>query len=370
MNRILAILLTLFLMPGCEKNNVEPDPRADLDLPDDVTFTHLPTELDKMKEFAAVGQILFIPKAHCGFGVKDFNFSEPDIPVYAMADGVIHNIRYETKIQEFFKAPDSLIGTEYDDLTLHIYLSKTEEMHYGHLGKLAPEILEQAPNLVKGSTENRVSIPIKMGQIVAYIGVHPGFDIGYIDTKSEPYFANPDRYDASYRSAKPFTDNLLPGLRDEIWKINPRTVEPRGGKINYDEEGAISGNWFLEGYVADYDDWSNQLIIAYHERWADRITISDASPTLYGPQNPSERRTSLWWIIGNTPAPEEVSQSTGLTKYNVTAPYNISATNNPDSEGTVLIEMIAVDRLKFEFVEGKLPDEVEGFSENAKVYER
>jgi len=32
-----------------------------------------------------------------------------------------------------------------------------------------------------------------------------------------------------------------------LYGKNPRTVEPRGGKIDFDIDGVLSGNWFLEG---------------------------------------------------------------------------------------------------------------------------
>ena len=367
---VVPVFLIVFAIMGCHEDQI--DVRQNVNLPDNFySFEYLPTELDKMSEFAAIGQIYdWLPKAHGGFGLKK-PYSSPDIPVYAMADGVIYNIRYGTDIYGDFRVPDSLKGKYYDDFALHIYLSKTAEMHYGHLSRLAPEILMEADNLVKNTTENDVAINIKAGQIIAYIGIHPGFDIGFNDEKNLPYFANPDRYHASYRSAIPFTDRLPQNLRDEIWKINPRTVEPLGGKINYDVEGSVSGNWFLEG-TKSLEEPGKILLIAYHERYADRITIADGSPMLVGSgnQNPGNQ-PNLWWIIGNDPAPENITMSSGKVKLNVATWYKFRETdNNPPSEGTVMFEMIAVDKLKFEFFEGKLPHEIIDFSASVRIYER
>ena len=273
-SRVLIVLGIIFFFQ-CHKEDFNPDPRAGLNLPDAVQFTHLPTDLSRMAEFAAIGQMYLLPKAHGGFTLdyQQWN-NKADIPVYAMSDGVIYNIRYGTKPYGD--------GTEYEDYALHIYLTPTAEMHFGHVGKLAPEILDQADNLIKGSTENPVSIQVQAGQIIGYIGIHSGFDIGYSDFSSLPYFAKPSRYDEHYMGSRPFTDILLPELRDQIWNINPRTVEPRGGSIHYDKAGTLAGNWFLESptelHTAFVENWSKIIIFGYHEKWADRIMIVDMYP--------------------------------------------------------------------------------------------
>ncbi len=358
---VFSLSFILFLT-GCQEEGND-DPRSGLNLPEDVAFTHLPTDLSRMLEFGAIGQINVIPKAHGGFGVKDYYSPTPDIPVYAMSDGIIYNIRYEARHYEAPFAPDSLVGKPYDDYTLHIYISQTAEMHFGHLSKLAPEILEQAGNLEIGTTENDVRIPIREGQVLANIGTHPGFDVGLYDVKKEHYFANPDRYSIDYRSAIPFTDFLPENLREKVWEINPRTVEPLGGKINYDLDGTISGNWFLEGTTGG-TTWENQLIIAYHERYADRITIADASPQ-------KERgESNIWWIIGNQPYPEEITPESGKVKLNVATWYKFATTDTPPSEGIILIELTEDNFLNFEYFPGELPENVEDFTSNMRVYER
>ena len=70
-------------------------------------------------------------------------------------------------------------------------------------------------------------------------------------------------------------------LRSELLSKAVRKVEPRAGKIDYDIEGTILGNWFLEGtidYGGNTDDseyWKGHLAIAYG--WIDpsqvRISI-------------------------------------------------------------------------------------------------
>jgi len=369
MKNLTIFFLIVFLFVSCVKDDME-DIIQNLDLPDDVTFTYLPTDLSKMGTFAAIGQIQGIPKAHGGFTLKSISYSTADIPVYAMSDGVIVNIRWES-IAYGNDAPEEFRGTEYDDYALDIALTKTAKMHYGHLQKLAPEILQEAGELKFGrGVPNHVEIHYKAGQILAYIGIHPGFDIGLNDAKKEHYFANPDRYPIEYRGAIPFTDYLTPALREQVWQINPRTVEPRGGKVNYDVEGTLSGNWFLEG-TTSLEEWSKQLILARQEMYADKITISDASPLLDGDgkQN-SGRATNLWWVFGNEPLPESITQASGKVKYKVATWWKIKDNPNTTPEGTLLFELIAADKLKFEFFPDKLPEEVNDFTSAVKIYER
>ncbi len=358
-NLLFALLLGTVLACG-DKN---PLSQAREDLPDDVTFAYLPTDLSRMAEFGAIGGIFNIPKAHGGFTLKNFYSTTPDIPVYAMADGVIYNIRYSTRmfLEPWASFYGVVAGEEYEDYALFIHLTKTAGMHYGHLSKLAPEILQAAGEL-ELSEVNNVEIRFKAGDILAYIGTHPGFDVGLYDTKKEPYFANPDRYSPDYRSAIPFTDYLTPALREEVWKINPRTVEPLGGKINYDVEGTIAGNWFLEG-TTSYDE-SKQLIFARHERYADKVMIADGSALSSDPE------PYLWWVFGNEPLPEAVTMGSGKVKYKVATWWEIYQNENTPPDGTVLIEMTAKDRIKYEFFPGKVPEQVNDFSAAVKIYER
>ena len=159
-------------------------------LPTEVKFSNLPTDLSAMDFFGAIGGLYFIPKAHGGFVLKDYFQPTAEIPVYAMSDGVIYNIRYGTDIYPERNVDSQLVGQEYEDYALHIYLTPTAEMHYGHVGRLSPEILDQV-ELIKGSAENATCIAISAGQILGYIGIHPGFDVGFSETRNLPFFCQP-----------------------------------------------------------------------------------------------------------------------------------------------------------------------------------
>ena len=364
MKRIPLILLCLLVL-SCDK---EED--ITKGLPEEITFNNLPTDLSKTDSFAAIGQLQGLPKSHGGFTMKEYYLLEPDIPVYAMSDGIIYNIRYEQVTSNHPGLPPELQGKYYDDYTLEIQLTKTAKMHFGHLSELAPEILEAAGNISFGrGVENRVNIPIEEGQIIAYIGRHPGFDIGLTDTKRQAYFANPERYSQEYMGSLPFTDFMPASLRNQVWTVNPRTAEPRGGQVAYDVEGTLSGNWFLQG-TTSLLEWSKQLVIARHELWGDRITIMDGSPLFDGDgQLNNGIAANLWWIKGNAPDPKSITPSDGMIKYEVAAWWN-QKFNSEHVDGTILFELTADGMLKFEYFDGMTSDEVTDFSPNVRIYER
>jgi len=360
-----TILILVFFLSSCKDDDITKD------LPDDVTFTQLPADLSPSDEFAAIGQLTGIPKSHGGFRLANHYMLNPDIPVYAMSDGIIYNIRYEGVSSDHPNIPPELKGKEYDDYSLEIYLTKTAKMHYGHLSELAPKILEAAGTINYGrGVENRVKIPIKEGQILAYVGRHPGFDIGLTDLKRQAYFANPSRYTPEYMGSLPFTEFLTSALREKIWEINPRTAEPRGGKVAYDVEGTLSGNWFLLG-TTSLTEWSKQLVIAKHEHWAERITIMDGSPLFDGDGKLNNGvPPNLWWLVGNSPDPKTITSASGKVKFKVAEWWKLQANENWPAEGTVMFEISNNQQLKFEFFKEQLPDEVNDFTNSVRIYER
>lgn len=339
------------------------------DLPEQVHFSHLPTEVSQMEGFGPMGGLHGIPKMHGGLGLKNYYiFPTTWIPVYAMGEGYIHNIE-----KDFRSVPNHwpLAGTEYDDFSLNIVYSKYAGGYYGHVSALSDEILEQAGEIKGGrGVQNSVRIKITPGQVLGYIGPHPGFDIGMYDFEREQYFANPSWYSLEYRSAACFTDYLPADLQEEIWTINPRTAEPRCGRVAYDKEGTLAGNWFLEG-TTDWNQWSRQLIFGRDAIHGDRVAISDASPLLDGDGLLNTTISpNYWFVIGNTPLPESITVESGIVKYEVVEPWRFFRNENEDPKGSLLIQMLEPEKIQYEYFEGRTADEVSGFTSNSRIYVR
>ena len=62
--------------------------------------------------------------------------------------------------------------------------------------------------------------------------------------------------------------------------------------------------------------------------------------------------------------------ASGKTKYKVAKWYNLRKDENTPPEGTAMFQLTAIDKLDFEFFPGKIPEEVEDFTNNVKHYER
>jgi len=365
-NRLLLWLIFVLIIFSCEKE--EEDVNAGLT--DNLQFTYLPTDLDAMWQFGPIGALQGLPKAHGGFRLKAFR-ETADIPVYAMADGIIYNIIKDQRTAESGYAPAEYDGFTYDDHRLEIAVSRTSNIWYGHVTRLADDILAAVPDLKAGrDVENRVRIEIAAGQVIGFLGPHQGFDIGMYDFKKENFFINPDRYSEFYRHTQPWTDYLTTSLKNQVWAINPRISEPRGGTIAYDVAGTIAGNWFLEGTTSILE-WSKQLVIARHEIYADRITILDGSPLLDGDGLSNAGRTAnTWFVIGNAPLSEEVKISTGMVKYEVITFWRLLDNPAASPEGTVAIQLIDDQTLYYQWFEGKSADQVFDFTAAKKIYKR
>ena len=146
--------------------------------------------------------------------------------------------------------------------------------------------------------------------------------------------------------------------------ITERILEPRGGKIDYDVPGRIIGNWFLESEVplCGFGQPSAQLALAYGHIHGDRIAIADGYNRRFGPPF-NERK----WVKGNAPRPETIGLSDGLVKYELISPFTV--TEGPVI-GTFLVKMLDSNHLQVETFVGKAAEDVEGFTENARVYVR
>lgn len=356
----------LLLFSNCS----EEEENINAGLPENVEFNYLPTDLASMLEFGPIGQIRVVPKAHGGFRLKTFS-QEANIPVYAMSDGIIYQIGKNKLTAPPGFAPDELIGWEYDDYFVRIAISKSASMWYGHVSRLADEILDQSPALQTGyGMGTEVKIEIKAGDIIGYIGPHPGFDIGLFDFAKPLQFLNKSIYGEQYMHMQPWTDYLTPALRNQVWAINPRTVEPRGGKINYDIAGTLAGNWFLEG-TTEITQWSKQLVFARHEIYADRIAIADASPLVDGDGSlNSDKSSFLWFVKGNNPKPEDINVSSGFATYEVADWWQLLDNASAAPDGTVALQLLDANTLKYEFFPAKTSAQVTNFTSAAKVYKR
>ena len=177
-------------------------------------------------------------------------------------------------------------------------------------------------------------------------------------------------------------------LRSQLLTKSPRTVEPRGGRIDYDIDGRLVGNWFLEGTV-DYSGgltptfcgtrpcpyWTGHLSFAYDHVDPVQIRISIGADVGIG-RELCPICEEVYGVLGNVPDPAEIGPNSGLVKYGLvarerTGEYQV-ATKNIESQvlGTFLVQMVDQREIKMEVVAGKGPNLVDGFSQAAETYHR
>ncbi|MCL0029296.1 hypothetical protein M1N23_04060 [Dehalococcoidia bacterium] len=247
-----------------------------------------------------------------------------------------------------------------------------------HLGELAPTVSEALGSIPRGETwragYNREPIPLKAGDPIARYGSQNlDWSVHDANTVLEGFVA-PARYDNEafkIHTVDPFQFYRGP-VRAALLDKVLRTTEPRAGKIDYDIEGRIIGNWSLEG-TNDSLDAKTQLYIGYGYIDPTQLRISIGSDmgidnSLCGPCFGS------YGVRGNEPDPANVGVGAGLVKYELMSRDEerawVSERVGDTSLGTFLIQHLGDRRIRMEVIPGKAPEDISGFSAKARIYLR
>ena len=367
----------------------------------DVKFSAPPIALEEISFFEPIGELRqghIVPGDHGGINYKTSPTSAP-VKVYAPADGFLAGIEKHP-----YTPPP---GYPRDIQHYHIYLEHSCSLFTGfvHLTEFSPEILAASPEL-KSLSEGKsgqfkniaVRIPLRAGQ---QIGTAWSFGLlGWVTvdlTHTNKGYLNPQSYQGeNWRiHSVAFYDYFEDSLKEKIKTKNPRTKEPLGGKIDFDIEGKLVGNWFekgtngLEGdsklktklcgnfpcpywdghlaFVYDYVD-PGQLRVSVGHNWG----LADSTP---------------FGVKGNSPDFKDIGEANGLVKYELVALKNLTRQRGYDSEtalitendesrvlGTLLVQVVEdgppAGGLKIEIFPGKSASSVSAFTPNAKMYER
>jgi hypothetical protein len=298
--------------------------------------------------------------------------------VVAPADGQIVEIgRFPS--DKVVRYDTSIIVPDYRMVLMHSCAFFTI---FIHLAELAPAIAAQTGPIPLGgqwfSTQSG-PIEVKAGDPLSKIGgsgldwsVH---DAGVILSG----FVVPEHYVSEpwkIHTVDPFQFYEEP-LRSDLLSKVVRKVEPRAGKIDYDVEGTILGNWFLEGtvdYSGNTDDpeyWKGHLAIVYG--WIDpsQVRISIGFDTGIDDDRLCNVCFSAYGVRGNQPDPITVGMGLGLVK------YELMSRQGPNHEqigenalGTFLVQHLGDRTIRVELITGKSPQEVTGFSNASRIYHR
>lgn len=351
----------------------------------DVTFTHAPLDLNAITVAEPQGELTnsghAVPGDHVGFQYNP----DKTYGVYAMADGYLKRIE---RNRPFFDIKSK---------NYHLYFEWSCSMFssYVHISEIAPELLAADPQFkeMDSYAEDKIpeekrrlwpAIPVKAGQRIGKVIEWGLLGILLVDTDvTLTGFVNPDLYEGEpwkIHSVPPF-DYFEEPLKTQLYAKNPRKQEPRGGKIDFDIDGKLVGNWFKEG--TDFSGgketlpvfcsdnlcpyWTGHLAFVYDFVHPQEVRISFGDYTGLYPQGP--------YGIKNKLDPATISVKDGLVKFELfAAPGKAESlagvTELGDLAGVMVVEMIGDRKLKMQVFPGKTAAQVQGFTSAARIYER
>jgi len=337
-----------------------------------IRFTYSPMQVEDIGAIIPMGLMVgahVTPSDHQYYTPKDPNGGRYRYDVRAPADGFIVQIQHRAKFEGTSEVP-----REYDDYRVAIEHSGTFWSYFDLITRIDESILAQIKGGIGKGGNKGVRIPVKGGQVIGKVGGRT-LDFGVVNTEvTLKGLLVPSHYDREpwkIHTVDPF-DYFDEPLKGQLLQLNPRIVEPLGGKIDYDIDGRLVGNWFKEntnGYAGNGDTrgyWMGHLAIVYHHIGPSKSIVSlgdyEGKPRQFG-------------VRGNAPDPATVSKDSGPVKYeliNIARPSSSEPFEGADNQvqGVLLVQVLDGRKLKVETFVGKTAENVNGFTEAASLYER
>ena len=313
------------------------------------------------------------PIDHQYFSPTIFKSAKDTYPVYAMADSKIMGLEVHPPVN----------GSNGSNGRIRMIFSVTCTFlyYYDLVTSVIPEI-----------NDKNLPVSVKAGQLIGHIGGQT-LDFAVWDTtKPLAGFIVPEHYAAE--SWKIYTvdplDYYTEELKSQILSKYVRTVEPVSGKIDYDVDGKVIGNWFevgTNGFAGVATDprteyWKGHLSIvpSAYDPTANFISVGYLTDQQGSPAN-------QFSVPRSAPKPETIGAENGLVKYDLrrwddlkpdgTKWNHIEFTKGPrldnessPIEGCALVQLIEKRKLKFETFLKSSCESIRSFSQQARLYER
>ena len=330
-----------------------------------INFDHAPFNLDKItfiRPLGAMSDSHVTPTDHQYWRTAENEIVE----VYSPGDGFITLIERMGTVEE-----------QREDWRIRIQHTCTIGSLYIHIDTLASKLVEQQPTTRRTSG---VRIPVEAGEVIGWYDFSVDYNV--VDEDITIGFLTPELYEGEpwkIHTQDPFLYFNEP-LKSRLEALSLRVDPPLGGRIDYDIDGKLIGNWFQQGtkYSAINPEqyWDTHLSISpdYIDPKFFIVSIGNfaGQPRQFGTK-------------GNTPDPAEVGVGT-LVKYEL-VDYEYKDANESfwdrqslvkglrgvegrNTHGVILLELIEDRKLKAEVFPGKSGSEVSGFTDNTKIYER
>jgi hypothetical protein len=344
-------------------------------------LTQLPMEANDYAFILPYGVMVgghVTPVDHQYFSPTVFDSPPDAYPVYAIADGYLHSIQTRTHAGQ-----GSYRNQTITDYRLVFSLSCRLLYYYDLVTSLAPGLADQLQ-----ASNGRLRVTA--GQLIGRIG-NQTLDFAVWDTERPlTHFIAPEHYDRE--QWKIYTADPL-AYYDSATSAQAlakyiRTTEPPSGRIDFDNDGFLIGNWFREnadgsttGYAgsggATY--WDTHLAFAPH--------FLDPSAFIISIGNwPQPEGASQFVAVEGAPDPALVNAATGLVKYSLASfeqrvnsqPWNgmskpigsVQIVRQGKAKGCLLVQMLAGREIRAEAVPGDDCASVSGFSAAAVKYIR
>ncbi len=346
-----------------------------------VTLSVSPMKAEDISSIIPMGYMVnqhVTPIDHLYFAPQNWDSPRDSYEVRAPADGHITRIQHRTSDYSSFTH-----GKATDEYWIVIDYTCTFLSYFDLITSLSPQIQAQ----VGTRQYTNVNIPVKAGQVIGKIGGQT-LDFAIWDTtKKLSGFLVPDHYKGEpwkIYTADPL-DYATPELKAFMNSFNPRKAAPISGKIDYDIDGTLSGNWFLKGNSGDMGDGSNNL-----DYWKGEFAFApnNYDPTLWEISSGSWGENGTQFAINlSAPKPDSVGVRNGLVKYDLyqvqlladgkpisgdrilDSRQTITAKAGEQSMGCMLVQLTAQREMKAEGFQQSCAT-LSGFTNKAQIYER
>lgn len=340
-------------------------------------FNYPPVNLDKTKLAVPLGLMSgshVTPIDHMYF--QDFSNNEANIEVYSPAEGIV------TEMQYMFGSRFTEKGEiNWEDYRVTIEHNCGISSYYIHIDKLSDKLKKVSPSKGENSYPK---IKVEEGEILGWYQNNVDYNIvdqnilldGLLITKHydrEPWKVHTPSDQYNY-----FNDEI----KSKLIKKSLRHESPYSGKFDWDVDGTLQGNWFVEGsnWYGGIDGevyWDTHLSFSPDYLDYNHFIVS---------MGDFDGQQEQFGAKGNEPNPLEVSIETGIVTYELVN-FDFITENGESWDkqsleiikevknfeqvfGTVLVQMVEDRKIKFETFPGKAASQVSGFTENVKIYIR
>jgi len=352
------------------------------------TITASPIALNDLAYIQPMGLMAgghVTPIDHGYFYTKGAMATPPQqTPVYAPMAGNISSVTRTVRQNGLAHS------ATYDDYAITIEATCTFRVRFSNMVRFSGGL----GNAIGQLEANQTKLPnyaVKAGELIGDTGLPTAYGIDVWvedDDITLTGFVNPAQYTAAEvwkTHVADLFDSAQEPLKSQLLALDERDATPRWGKIDYDIDGKLVGNWFRVGsggYAGlntmneGYCD--GHLAVVYDGNDPGQIDIS------FGNYQGAPRQFA---VVGNSPDPATVAGSTGLVRYELGLIQNYSASTGQlwDGKtylphirtrasagviGTVLLQLMATRGLKMEIFPGRSAGQVVGFDSNAVMFER